>query len=1397
LAKTIRDDLDRPSGRFVRSLALSVGGGALLTFLGAGVAGAQDGGTAGTASDGAGKAQSGDATAVGNRSGTTKTQTASPSGTLGNLEVVDQTAAVANVGVAVANTGGNTAIGNNSNNVTTADQEAVNGLGPATNSGTSANSSNGVATISTGNASAVGNESTTVLAQDSTTNAYGQLGNILIVQQTGLVANAGVALANTGGNNATGNTSDNETGILQEVGALGGIASNSGTARNTSGGLATIATGNASATGNHSETKVLQSSNGSAGGDDGGLALIPQNALVLNGGVGLANSGGNNATGNNSDNDAGDDVIDQVVGDAGTPDGPLGVASNSAEATNWSDGEANIRTGDAQAIGNWSTTETWQGQQAWIPPDGGISIAPQTAAVVNFGIAASNSGGNTANGNTSDNDQIDIDQDIPVSGGVDIGVGSNFAQAENSSDGTASIVTGDAYSTGNRSRTDVEQDASANGGFLNFQTQTALVLNAGGALANSGGNTATGNDSENEADVDQDAALSDDPGIDVGVLGQFAKASNTSDGTAAIQTGTASAVGNDSETGIGQTVDPSGLVINNQLGVVLNVGAAAANSGGNTATGNDSDNAGNQGVDVDQEIEIGTDTGGAFLLAGTVVGANNGEASNTSDGLATISTGAAAATGNESGTNVRQEANGAIDGNGLVLNTQVAPVLNAGVAFANSGGNTAVGNESDNEADVEQDIFIVSDDDDVTLLAGIVTASNDGTASSASDGEANITTGKAAAAGNQSQTVLAQTATGEIDGLGVVVNTQLPFVANVGVGVANSGLNTATGNTSDNESDLDQAVEIGSDNDDVDLAAAFVIGSNSGSAENASDGTADIRTGGAQATGNASATHLTQDAAGHAPGIVLNTQVAGVVNGGLAVANSGVNGAVGNDSDNEAELDQDADVGSNNGGDDVDLVVVGPLTASNSGTAGNASDGTAVIKTGQAQAQGNVSSTFLGQGTDSAVTGLGAAISTQVGGVANLGVGVANSGINGAIGNESDNDAEAEQNAEVGSDNDDDVAFSVIGPLTASNSATVTNSSDGRAKVKTGGALATGNASATNLSQHQDDTVGLGIAVGTQIGGVANVGLGVANSGINGAIGNTSENDIDDADGDPEAFQDADIISDAGDPTETIIFGGATAANSLEATNTSDGEACVCTGDAVASGNVSSTTLIQDLNVNVGAGAVVLTEAGGVLNAGIGLANTGVNGAIGNSSDNTSEFTQTTDINDALLPGGFAGPQTAHNGGTAANNSAGTALVASGNASGTGNQSTTDFVQAAQADGGFAFSTLAGGTTNAGLGLANAGLNFGLGNDSTNTATLEQHADGSGIVSNQGDATNDSDGTAVIGNPEDCEDEAPPTAEPGKPGLPRTGAELEVQAAVGLMLLLLGFGLQRRSRSMA
>ena len=319
MATRIDHDRRSANSRFVRSLALSLSGGAVLTVLGAGTALADDG-SSGTSSQGAGAAHSGDAEAVGNRSGTQKHQDGSVSGALGNLQVVDQTATVANTGVAVASTGGNRAVGNESDNEADNSSFAANGLGGAVNSGSAANSSNGTALVSTGNASAVGNQSTTSINQSANGSAHGGLGGILVVNQTGAVLNAGVALADTGQNVAIGNTSNGRAGFLQGAAAAAGLATNSATARNESDGLATIATGSASAVGNQADTKVTQSTQGSVGGPDPeGLELLTQVGLVVNAGIATASTGGNQATGNEADNTISGG--EQVIG-AARPRGP-------------------------------------------------------------------------------------------------------------------------------------------------------------------------------------------------------------------------------------------------------------------------------------------------------------------------------------------------------------------------------------------------------------------------------------------------------------------------------------------------------------------------------------------------------------------------------------------------------------------------------------------------------------------------------------------------------------------------------------------------------------------------------------------------------------------------------------------------------------------------------------------------------------------------------------------------------------------------------------------------------------------------------------------------------------------------------------------------------------------
>src|SRR5438067_2132099 len=80
----------------------------------------------------------------------------------------------------------------------------------------------------------------------------------------------------------------------------------------------------------------------------------------------------------------------------------------------------------------------------------------------------------------------------------------NTCDASNRSNGHASIATGNATGVGNMSRTDISQDAGGGAGAgLNVIAQGAGVANFGVGLANSGGNLALGNISNNLAGCGQ------------------------------------------------------------------------------------------------------------------------------------------------------------------------------------------------------------------------------------------------------------------------------------------------------------------------------------------------------------------------------------------------------------------------------------------------------------------------------------------------------------------------------------------------------------------------------------------------------------------------------------------------------------------------------------------------------------------------------------------------------------------------------------------------------------------------------------------------------------------------------------------------------------------------------
>jgi len=296
----------------------------------------------------------------------------------------------------------------------------------------------------------------------------------------------------------------------------------------------------------------------------------------------------------------------------------------------------------------------------------------------------------------------------------------------------------------------------------------------------------------------------------------------------------------------------------------------------------------------------------------------------------------------------------------IALVDQESETTNVGVAVANTGGNDAVGNESDNDADVDQDATAFGGGDD-TVAVNLASGGNSST------GSAHIATGDATAVGNQSATSNTQAVHSGGNNGGLTLVDQESSTTNGGLAIANTGINTAIGNASDNDADIDQdATAFGGDDDTVavNIADGF----------NHSSGSASIVTGDANAIGNHSTTHNVQvlDADhgssldchgshlgwatmwhgtwshchnfGHNfGGFTLADQSSTSHNFGFALANSGINGAIGNESDNDADLDQDAVAF---GGDEDNVAV-------NISAGGNSTTGATHIATGSASALGN------------------------------------------------------------------------------------------------------------------------------------------------------------------------------------------------------------------------------------------------------------------------------------------------------------------------------------------------------------------------------------------------------------------------------------------------------------
>jgi hypothetical protein len=283
-----------------------------------------------------------------------------------------QSAGVGNAGDAAASTGGNSSTGNASENVAGTDSSATTPPGSSETllggllglvlnvGGNSSNASSGTSAVSTGPANSSGNNSDTTVAQAGT--GTGVLGTVfspfLTPSQSAGVTNEGQAAASTGGNSGVGNGSTNVATTNQSVtGGLLAVGINiGGNASNTSTGSSTIDTGAANAAGNTATNAISQQRLGAGFGVGGGalcdgfFGFGGQRVDVVNAGTAQAATGENTSVGNQSTNVATSDqhVSGGLIG--------LGVNLLGGNASNSSDGQSAISTGEANASGNRSTT---------------------------------------------------------------------------------------------------------------------------------------------------------------------------------------------------------------------------------------------------------------------------------------------------------------------------------------------------------------------------------------------------------------------------------------------------------------------------------------------------------------------------------------------------------------------------------------------------------------------------------------------------------------------------------------------------------------------------------------------------------------------------------------------------------------------------------------------------------------------------------------------------------------------------------------------------------------------------------------------------------------------------------------------------------------------------------
>ncbi len=459
--------------------------------------------------------------------------------------------------------------------------------------------------------------------------------------------------------------------------------------------------------------------------------------------------------------------------------------------------------------------------------------------------------------------------------------------------------------------------------------QGAGVTTAGTAVANTGGNTgiATGTAS---APLDETAALPGHAG-------------------AGISTGTASGQGSVDHTGISQQVNAvvteNGRIVVVQVAIVVNIGVGLAGSGGNTAGA--------------ESAALPRPTSSVGMIIG-----DEASGAGTGPTPVRINTGGASSTGNTGTTQVTQSI--VLTGNDVA--SQLAAVLNIGVGVSNSGLNFALAS---------------------------VTGTNSGTPSSVTfvtmGGGSSISAGPATALGNRSTSAIFQVVTVTASGDGTLLVIQRAIIVNFGLGLANTGRNTAGSGVSAAMPDTAAAQQLllallapsGSSGDSV----AGLTGGGSGG------GIVAISTGTAHAVGNDTTTGIHQQVVGSVTGeeTARAIQDAWVGNFGIGVANSGGNlAAAGLGGIDSASLDAARSA--------LQAFLAG-LTGVGDPVQGL--DGTFALGSNLLQLQGDVSGTETLLGITEPGTELGAGdasvVVRQVTAVLNIGLALGESGNNVAV----------------------------------------------------------------------------------------------------------------------------------------------------------------------------------------------------------------------------------------------------------------------------------------------------------------------------------------------------------------------------------------------------------------